>query len=40
MFVMDASTSRWFFPMMMFRFSSYILFNLSLLYVSVVSIYP
>jgi hypothetical protein len=33
MFVMDASTSRWVFPLMMFVFSSLILVNLSLLYV-------
>ncbi len=38
MFVMDASTSRWIFPLMMFIFSSLILVNLSLLYVSVIVI--
>jgi hypothetical protein len=38
MFVMNASTSRWIFPLMMFIFSSLILVNLSLLYVSVIVI--
>jgi hypothetical protein len=38
MSIMDASTSRWIFPLMTFLFSSLILFNLSLLYVSVIVI--
>jgi hypothetical protein len=38
MLVMDASTSRWIFPLMMFIFSSLIHVNLSLLYVSVIVI--